>query len=308
MTWPARLAARHRRPVCHQACPPRLSLGLQLVTSNKLRCHKLSRMAALSLSTLAAPHATCSRQPRLSNRAPAPQRAARRLHKTWAGAENGGEDTAQLVERLMADPENAARIQRVTDAAEKVAALQAESQRLAAAMAEAAADEAVSEEQRERRGQEAAAKLIAAAEVQAAEKLLQAAQLQAESAAAAKSKWAADINEVRLLWAEGRGGGWGRLANAGLHTLLLMHLQKRHLAWACLFFFLLSRLTCPLTTPLPSPLSGRMLRSSSLQRLPQQQAWEAWQPRCHWCCPTAAAQAPRCWRWRLRGWPQHCWV
>ena len=106
----------------------------------------------------------------------------------------------------MSDPENQARMQRVTEAAQRVAALQAESERLAAAMAEASAAEAATSEQRERRAQEVASRLIAEAEVAAAEKLLQAAQLEAAAAAAAQRKWAADISEVRgwapcgMLW------------------------------------------------------------------------------------------------------------
>lgn len=110
------------------------------------------------------------------------------------------------VERLMQDPENAAQLARVTEAAQRVAELQAESERLAAEMAAAAADQAASAEAAERRGAEAAAKLIAEAEVAAKAKLLQAAQLQAESADAARQKWAFDINEVRRRLREGHGG------------------------------------------------------------------------------------------------------
>lgn len=99
----------------------------------------------------------------------------------------------------MQDPENAAQLARVTEAAQRVAELQAESERLAAEMAAAAADQAASAEAAERRGAEAAAKLIAEAEVAAKAKLLQAAQLQAESADAARRKWATDISEVSCL-------------------------------------------------------------------------------------------------------------
>lgn len=97
----------------------------------------------------------------------------------------------------MQNPENAAQLARVTEAAQRVAELQAESERLAAEMAAAAADQAASAEAAERRGAEAAAKLMAEAEVAAKAKLLQAAQLQAESADAARQKWASDIDEVR---------------------------------------------------------------------------------------------------------------
>lgn len=144
---------------------------------------------------------------RPSSRRPAPAASPSRHRLIAAAAASGGgpgseqpadEATpSELVERLLADPKNAATIQRVTEAAEKVAALQAESERLAAAMAAAAADEAAGAEARERRGQQEAARLMAEAEAAAAEKLLQAAQLQAEAADAAKRKWAADINEVR---------------------------------------------------------------------------------------------------------------
>ncbi|EFN50766.1 hypothetical protein CHLNCDRAFT_142515 [Chlorella variabilis] len=102
---------------------------------------------------------------------------------------------AEVAEQILKDPENTARMQRVTDAAQRVAELQAESGRLAAAMAEAEVASAAGAEQREREAQASAAALIADAEVAAAEKLLQAAQLQAQSAEAAKGKWAGDINE-----------------------------------------------------------------------------------------------------------------
>ena len=95
-------------------------------------------------------------------------------------------------------------MQRVTDAAQRVAELQAESGRLAAAMAEAEVASAAGAEQREREAQASAAALIADAEVAAAEKLLQAAQLQAQSAEAAKGKWAGDINEVGTPLLQGR--------------------------------------------------------------------------------------------------------
>lgn len=97
----------------------------------------------------------------------------------------------------MRDPESAARLQRMSEAAQRVAALQAESARLAQAMSEAEADQAADAEQRERRARSAGAALIAEAEVAAAEKLLQAAQLQAQAAEYNKSKWASDASEVR---------------------------------------------------------------------------------------------------------------
>lgn len=142
---------------------------------------------------------------------PPPRRHRRR--RAAGGEQQPGEElpsSSSLVEQLMNDPENQARMQRVTEAAQRVAELQAESQRLAAAMAEAEAAEAATAEQRERRAQEAASQLIAEAEVAAKQKLLQAAQLEAEAAAAAQRKWAADIGEVphatlccavlRMLW------------------------------------------------------------------------------------------------------------
>lgn len=111
---------------------------------------------------------------------------------------------AEVAEQILKDPENTARMQRVTDAAQRVAELQAESGRLAAAMAEAEVASAAGAEQREREAQASAAALIADAEVAAAEKLLQAAQLQAQSAEAAKGKWAGDINEVGTPLLQGR--------------------------------------------------------------------------------------------------------
>lgn len=134
-----------------------------------------------------------------------------------AGGEQPQEElpsSASLVEQLMNDPENQARMQRVTEAAQRVAELQAESERLAVAMAEATAAEAATAEQRERRAQEAASQLIAEAEVAARQKLLQAAQLEAEAAAAAQRKWADDISEVRGVWACVWAGVWVPAARA----------------------------------------------------------------------------------------------
>ena len=106
------------------------------------------------------------------------QKQLRSLHATQPGEAGAGEpgaadptSVADYAEQLMKDPETAARLQRVTDAAQRVAELQAESARLAQAMAEAEAASAVSAEVAERRGQAAAAEIMAAAEVAAAEKL-----------------------------------------------------------------------------------------------------------------------------------------
>lgn len=175
----------------------------------------------LSLAPQAVGSAACRPSPRLPAAKRSPGRKCRFIR---AAAGGGGSEQlssdedpspSQLVERLMADPQNAATIQRVTNAAEKVAALQAESERLAMAMAAAAADEAAGADERERRGQQAAAALMAEAEAAAAEKLLQAAQLQAEAADVARQKWAADINEASGYRGGRQWTGWAALAAAG---------------------------------------------------------------------------------------------
>lgn len=126
------------------------------------------------------------------------------MHRLYAAAKGkGAADTpgeaqpslASVAEQLLKDPKNAAQLQRITEAAQRVAELQAESERLGAEMAAAVAESAVSGEVAERRAAEAARKIMAEAEVAAAAKLLQAAQLQAESADAARQKWAGDVDE-----------------------------------------------------------------------------------------------------------------
>lgn len=156
-----------------------------------------SRAMAMAQAQLAGwrPHALPGRAGTQSHRIRVP-----RLHAKPEGAadeQQPSKSVAEVAEQLMRDPANAARLQRVSDAAQRVAELQAESERLAGEMAAAAAAEAASAEERERRSTEAAAALMAEAEVAAAAKLLQAAQLQAEAADAARFKWASDINEVR---------------------------------------------------------------------------------------------------------------
>jgi hypothetical protein len=113
----------------------------------------------------------------------------------------------ELAEQLMRDPDTAARLQRVNDAAQRVAELQAESERLALAMAAAAAEQAEGSELRERGATAAASALMAEAEVAAAQKLLQAAELQAQAADITKLQWAADREQVR--------GGRQRQAGTG---------------------------------------------------------------------------------------------
>jgi hypothetical protein len=158
---------------------------------------------------------------------------------------------SQVAEQLLSDPENAARMQRLSDAAQRVAelqvervapcpaarlhhtsllrgthteslpvrqqinhppprhdSLQAESDRLATAIAKEQAASAASSALRQKEAEAEAAALIADAEVQAAAKLLQAAELQAAAAEAAKRKWVGDINEV------------------GFGSFLLLHRQK----------------------------------------------------------------------------------
>ncbi|KAI3423914.1 hypothetical protein D9Q98_009748 [Chlorella vulgaris] len=150
-----------------------------------------------ALSTCHAAQSRVATRPR-----PTTWRSSRCLHRLQAAAKkkpdadkNEPLSVSQVAEQLMRDPESAARLQRMSEAAQRVAALQAESARLAQAMSEAEADQAADAEQRERRARSAGAALIAEAEVAAAEKLLQAAQLQAQAAEYNKSKWASDASE-----------------------------------------------------------------------------------------------------------------
>ncbi|KAL4421367.1 hypothetical protein ABPG75_010658 [Micractinium tetrahymenae] len=152
---------------------------------------------ACSASHVACAHRAAAARPRAAHKLSSISGHRSLLRRPQAQPEGKPQDDSisASVERLMQDPENAARLARVTEAAQRVAELQAESERLAAEMAAAAADQAASAEAAERRGAEAAAKLMAEAEVAAKAKLLQAAQLQAESAEAARRKWAGDIDE-----------------------------------------------------------------------------------------------------------------
>ena len=116
----------------------------------------------------------------------------------------------ELAAQLMRDPDTAARLQRVSDAAQRVAELQAESERLALAMATAAAEQEAEAGLRERGAAAAASALMAEAEVAAAQKLLQAAELQAQSADITRLQWADDREQVRGVFTAEAGRQAGR--------------------------------------------------------------------------------------------------
>jgi len=92
--------------------------------------------------------------------------------------------------------ENPEPIQRITDAANKVAELQLEQQKLSAELA--ALEGSVAEQQaaRERKAEQEAAEMIADAEVRAAELLLQAAELDELDVRAAKKLQVDDLNKI----------------------------------------------------------------------------------------------------------------
>lgn len=89
----------------------------------------------------------------------------------------------EVIQKLLNDsPEALEQVERVSDAARRVAELQMEQARLARALAEAQDSDAASAELKERRASEAAYNLVAEAELKAAELRLKAAELEAESA------------------------------------------------------------------------------------------------------------------------------
>ena len=124
---------------------------------------------------------------------------------------------------------NQAQVERVTDAARRVAELQLEQARLARALADAEVNDPASAQRRERRAEAAASKLVADAEAKAAALLLRAAELEADAADAVRESVAAQadleaerVESIKAGGAAAVGGALGSLplllANAG--TLL----------------------------------------------------------------------------------------
>lgn len=145
----------------------------------------------------------------------APPRLPQLRHVCHASAEEGQQQSIEeLAQELLAsDPEAAARLQRVGDAARRVAELQAEQARLAQQLAEAAAEGEATVRAEER----LQSSNIAAAEVAAAKLLLQAAELQAESAEGTRLQleWqlAQDADRVESGKAAAIAGAAGTLAS-----------------------------------------------------------------------------------------------
>jgi len=102
----------------------------------------------------------------------------------------------EMIQQLLSnDPEAQQQVERVSDAAKKVAELQMEQARLAQALSEAQGSDAASAELRERRANESAKNMIAEAEAKAAELLLKAAELESESATAIRGSAAAEAEK-----------------------------------------------------------------------------------------------------------------
>lgn len=100
-----------------------------------------------------------------------------------------------LIQNLLdSDPEAINRVNRVTDAAKKVAELQMEQARLARALADAQDSSDAASADRERRANEAASKILADAEVEAAKLRLRAAELEAQAADSQKDSIALQAN------------------------------------------------------------------------------------------------------------------
>ena len=107
----------------------------------------------------------------------------------------------EIIQKLLSEnPEAQEQVERVSDAARRVAELQMEQARLARALADAQSSDAASAELKERLAMEAASNLIADAELRAAQLLLKAAELEAESADALRESAAAqgEIEGERL--------------------------------------------------------------------------------------------------------------
>jgi hypothetical protein len=102
----------------------------------------------------------------------------------------------EMIQQLLSnDPEALQQVERVSDAARRVAELQMEQARLAQALSDAQGSDAASAELRERRANEAAKNMIAEAEAKAAALLLRAAEIQAESATAIRESAAAEADK-----------------------------------------------------------------------------------------------------------------
>ena len=102
----------------------------------------------------------------------------------------------ELIQQLLSnDPEAQQQVERISDAARRVAELQMEQARLAQALSDAQGSDAASAELRERRANESAKNMIAEAEAKAAALLLRAAELQAESATAIRESAAAEAEK-----------------------------------------------------------------------------------------------------------------
>jgi hypothetical protein len=111
--------------------------------------------------------------------------------------ENNADFSAEeMIQQLLSnDPDAQQRVERVSDAARRVAELQMEQARLAQALSDAQGSDAASAELRERRANEAAKNMIAEAEAKAAELLLKKAELEAQSATAVRESAAAEADK-----------------------------------------------------------------------------------------------------------------
>lgn len=111
--------------------------------------------------------------------------------------DNSSELSAEeMIQQLLSnDPEAQQQVERVSDAARRVAELQMEQARLAQALSEAQGSDAASAQLRERRANESAKTMIAEAEAKAAELLLKAAELESQSATAIRESAAAEAEK-----------------------------------------------------------------------------------------------------------------